>query len=97
LEDIRVGKKLTVPFGTISIPEQSKKLIGEILDTKRISSGKYVRMFEDRFAELLGVQPSTIRHYVFRKIIPYVKVGVKVRFRPSDIQNIQEKGLKLNR
>ncbi|HEY44602.1 MAG TPA: DegT/DnrJ/EryC1/StrS family aminotransferase [Anaerolineae bacterium] len=53
-----MGKKLRVPFGTISIPEQSKRLIGEILDTKRISSGKYVRMFENRFAELSGVKEA---------------------------------------
>lgn len=48
--------KMVVPFGTISLPEQAKKLINETLDAKRISSGKLVRMFEDRFAELLGVK-----------------------------------------
>lgn len=53
-----VAEKMTVPFGTISIPEQSKKLIGEILETKRVSSGKYVRMFEDRFAELIGMKEA---------------------------------------
>lgn len=47
-----------VPFGTISIPEQAKKLINEALDAKRISSGKFVRMFEERFAELFGVEEA---------------------------------------
>jgi len=51
-------RKLRVPFGTISIPEPSKQLIGEILETKRISSGKHVRMFEEKFAELVGVKEA---------------------------------------
>jgi len=49
---------MRVPFGTILIPEQSKKLIGEILETRRISSGKYVRMFEEKFAEMIGVKEA---------------------------------------
>ena len=51
-------RRMSVPFGTISIPERSKELIAEILETKRISSGKFVRMFEDRFAELMGVRET---------------------------------------
>jgi dTDP-4-amino-4,6-dideoxygalactose transaminase len=47
-------QKMLVPFGTISIPERSKERIEEILQTKRVSSGKYVRMFESEFAKLLG-------------------------------------------
>jgi dTDP-4-amino-4,6-dideoxygalactose transaminase len=47
-----------VPFGTISIPETSGERIGEILQTKRVSSGKYVRMFEESFADLLGVKEA---------------------------------------
>jgi len=53
-----VKQQMSVPFGTISIPERSKQLIAEILETKRISSGKYVRMFEDRLAELMGVKET---------------------------------------
>ncbi len=51
-------KKLRIPFGTISIPEASKQMIGEILETKRISSGKHVRMFEEKFAEVVGVKEA---------------------------------------
>ena len=50
--------EMKVPFGTISIPGKSKALISEILDTQRVSSGKYVRMFEDRFAKLLGAKEA---------------------------------------
>ena len=47
-----------VPFGTITITDTAKKLINESLDTKRISCGKLVRRFEDRFAELVGVREA---------------------------------------
>lgn len=49
---------MKVPFGTISIPERSKGLIAEILESKRVSSGKYVQLFEERFSELLGVRET---------------------------------------
>lgn len=56
---MKQGKnKIRVPFGTISIPEKTKELVKEILETKRVSSGKYVRRFEDKFAELLGVKEA---------------------------------------
>lgn len=47
-----------VTFGTIQIPERSKQLIFDALESSRISSGKLVRQFEDRFAQLLGVQAA---------------------------------------
>jgi dTDP-4-amino-4,6-dideoxygalactose transaminase len=50
--------KLIVPFGTITITETAKRLINESLEAKRISCGKLVREFEDRFAELLGVKEA---------------------------------------
>lgn len=46
---------MRIPFGTITVTEKSKKLVNEILDTKRLSQGKYVQEFENRFAELIGV------------------------------------------
>lgn len=53
-----MSKMMSIPFGTISIPEKSQTYMSEILNSKRVSSGKYVRLFEDRFAELLGVQEA---------------------------------------
>jgi dTDP-4-amino-4,6-dideoxygalactose transaminase len=53
-----MAKKIKVPFGTISIPEKSKELILQALGSKRISSGKYVREFEKKFARLLGVKEA---------------------------------------
>jgi len=53
-----MSKKMRIPFGTISIPQKSKKLINEILSSERVSSGKYVRQFEHAFADLIGVKES---------------------------------------
>ena len=53
-----MDKKTRIPFGTISITPRSKALINDILETGRVSSGKYVREFEERFADLLGVKEA---------------------------------------
>lgn len=37
---------------------------------------------------LLRLQPSTIRAWVFRRKIPYVKVGRLVRVRRADIERL---------
>jgi len=47
-----------VTFGTIVISDRSKRLIKEILDSNRVSSGKYVREFEKKFAVLVGVEEA---------------------------------------
>jgi dTDP-4-amino-4,6-dideoxygalactose transaminase len=47
-----------IPFGTITITEKTKRLIMAALDNKRISSGKYVREFEKRFADLYRVNEA---------------------------------------
>ncbi len=49
---------MKIPFGTISITEKSKELINESLNSRRVSSGKYVREFEERFAKLVGVKEA---------------------------------------
>jgi dTDP-4-amino-4,6-dideoxygalactose transaminase len=49
---------MKIPFGYISISQESKNLIKKILDTGRVSSGKYVREFEEKFAELIGVKEA---------------------------------------
>lgn len=49
---------MKIPFGTLSIPEKSKDLIEEILNSKRVSSGRYVREFENKFAKLTGTKEA---------------------------------------
>jgi len=45
---------MRIPFGTITVTEKSKDLIVEILESNRLSSGKYVREFEKKFAGVVG-------------------------------------------
>jgi len=47
-----------IPFGTITITNKTKGLISEALENKRISSGRLVREFEVKFAQLYGVREA---------------------------------------
>jgi len=49
---------IKIPFGTVSITKKTKKLIKWILDSNRVSCGKYVREFEKKFAELVGTKEA---------------------------------------
>ena len=53
-----IKEKKKIPFGTITITDKAKELILEALENKRISSGKLVRQFEKRFAELYGIREA---------------------------------------
>lgn len=48
--------KYRVPFGTISLTPESRRLIDQALDLKWLTRGKYVQEFEEKFAELFGVK-----------------------------------------
>ncbi len=50
--------KYKVPFGTVSITNEARKIIEEILDTKWVTQGKYVRSFEEKFAQLFGAKEA---------------------------------------
>lgn len=45
---------MKVPFGTMTISSGAKKLVKKVLDSGRLSGGKYVREFEERFAHICG-------------------------------------------
>jgi len=48
--------KYRVPFGTVSITDNARKLIDKILDTKWVTKGQYVAEFEKKFAALFGAK-----------------------------------------
>jgi dTDP-4-amino-4,6-dideoxygalactose transaminase len=50
--------EMKIPFGTVSITDESRQLIMDCLDIGRVSSGKLVRQFEERIAELIGVREA---------------------------------------
>ncbi|VAW16046.1 Aminotransferase, DegT/DnrJ/EryC1/StrS family [hydrothermal vent metagenome] len=45
-----------VPFGTVSITEDARDLINEVIDSKWVTRGKNVQLFEEKFAALFGVK-----------------------------------------
>jgi dTDP-4-amino-4,6-dideoxygalactose transaminase len=54
--DIEAKTKFKVPFGTVSITPEARRLIDEALDKKLVTRGKYVEQFEKEFAQLFGVK-----------------------------------------
>lgn len=58
IKDMSGRQKRSVPFGTVSIPRSSKALIRGILDSGRVSNGRYVREFEKKFAALIGTREA---------------------------------------
>jgi len=50
--------KFKVPFGTVSITDDAKKLIQQALEAKWVTRGKYVQEFEEGFAKLFGVKEA---------------------------------------
>ncbi|MFH1581714.1 MAG: DegT/DnrJ/EryC1/StrS family aminotransferase [Pseudomonadota bacterium] len=50
--------KVKVPFGTMSITDEAKALVAQILDSGRVTSGKYVKELEQQFAELIGTKEA---------------------------------------
>lgn len=49
---------MKIPFGTITITKGSRALLNKVLDSGRVSSGKYVREFEEGFAKLVGAKEA---------------------------------------
>ncbi|MDD2806153.1 MAG: DegT/DnrJ/EryC1/StrS family aminotransferase [Elusimicrobiales bacterium] len=49
---------MRIPFGTIAITKESRKLINEALDSVRLSSGRLVKEFESKFAALTGTKEA---------------------------------------
>lgn len=47
-----------ITVGTVNISQETKKRVMEVLDSNRLSSGKYVEKFEDKFAAYHGVKTA---------------------------------------
>lgn len=46
----------------------------------------------EQFAVALGLAPKTIRMWVWRKEVSFVKVGGAVRFRPETLEQVIKRG-----
>ncbi|MDI6785909.1 MAG: DegT/DnrJ/EryC1/StrS family aminotransferase [bacterium] len=53
-----MNSRLKIPFGTLSITQRSKNLVQEVLESGRVSCGKYVGEFEEKFASLTGTKEA---------------------------------------
>jgi dTDP-4-amino-4,6-dideoxygalactose transaminase len=49
---------MRIPFGTMMVTAKARDLINGALDSGRLSSGKFVREFEKKFAELVGTKEA---------------------------------------
>ncbi|MFA5147251.1 MAG: DegT/DnrJ/EryC1/StrS family aminotransferase [Candidatus Omnitrophota bacterium] len=49
---------MRVSFGSIEIPPYSKKLIRDITESGRVTSGRYVKRLEEEFASVMGVREA---------------------------------------
>ncbi|KKL16932.1 hypothetical protein LCGC14_2490610 [marine sediment metagenome] len=47
---------MLIPFGHLDVTDTTKRLCNEALDSGRLSSGKLVREFEEKYAEVVGVK-----------------------------------------
>ncbi len=45
-----------VPFGTVSVTQEARRLINQALDSNWLTRGKFVQEFEEEFAALFGVK-----------------------------------------
>ncbi len=55
--------------------------------TRSEKSAKEKLMTIEEVSEFLDIPVSTVRDYIWRKLIPYVKVGRHIRFRHEEIQS----------
>lgn len=53
-----MGQSLRVPFGTLSVPPEVEERIVAVLRSGRLSSGRYVRELEERFAAFCGTSEA---------------------------------------
>lgn len=44
------------------------------------------------FAEAVGIQPSTVRQWVWRRQVEFVRIGRAVRFKPETANKLIERG-----
>ncbi len=51
-------RKYRFPFGAMSVTDKTKELVSKVVETGRLSSGRYVREFEAAFAMLIGTKEA---------------------------------------
>ena len=49
-------------------------------------------MDTEQFAAAIGVQPSTVRQWVWRRQVEFVRIGRAIRFKPETAEKLIEAG-----
>lgn len=53
-----MNKLMKIPFGTMSVTEKAKEMVFSLMESGRLSNGKYVKEFEAKFAALIGTKEA---------------------------------------
>ena len=57
-QSVETKMQYRVPFGTVSVTEEARRLIDDALDKKLVTRGRYVAEFERLFAQLFGAKEA---------------------------------------
>ena len=49
-------------------------------------------MNTEEFAAAVGMKPSTVRQWIWRRKVEYVRIGRSIRFRPETVEKIIREG-----
>ena len=49
-------------------------------------------MNTEEFAAAVGLKPSTVRQWIWRRKVEYVRIGRSIRFRPETVAKIIREG-----
>jgi excisionase family DNA binding protein len=47
----------------------------------------------EEFAQMLGLQPATVRQKIWRREVEFVRIGRAIRFKPETANRIIESGI----
>ena len=97
VSELLTGPKKELKLKALSLEKEvdREKQLSESIslreDSLRIPLQKEEQLFENLIsvktvAEGLGVAPKTVHNWVYLRKIPYVKVGLKVLFRPKSLK-----------
>ena len=62
------------------------------MSLQSVSQTRRKLLTTQEFAEALGLSPKTIRQWTWMRKVPYVRVGRAIRFQPSTVDEILERG-----
>jgi excisionase family DNA binding protein len=59
---------------------------------KPLNGSRKGLMDTEQFAAVIGVQPATVRQWVWRRQVEFVRIGRSIRFKPETAEKLIESG-----